>query len=169
MSAGLSAVFIGYERMEIPAIVSTLTTVLRVILGTLVLLLGLSYPGLGTVSIGVNLITVVVLYALVRRLLFRPRLEFDAGFQREMLRESYPLMVNNLLATLFFKVAVFLLEWMVPDNRVVGWYGTAYKYIDAVGVIPAYFTMAIFPLMARYAQDSQESLLRAYRLAVKTW
>jgi len=27
--------------------------------------------------------------------------------------------------------------------------------------------MAIFPLMARYAQDSRESLLRAYRLAVK--
>ena len=167
VSAGLSAVFIGYERMEIPAMVSTLTTVLRVILGTLVLLLGLSYPGLGAVSIAVNLLTVGVLYGLVRRMLFRPRLEVDWAFQREMLRESYPLMVNNLLATLFFKVAVFLLEWMTPDNRVVGWYGTALKYIDAVGVIPAYFTMAIFPLMSRYAADSKESLLRAYRLAIK--
>jgi len=167
VAAGLSAAFTGYERMEIPAFVSTITTVLRVVLGAVVLLAGLSYVGLGLVSIAVNIVTAIFLYVLVRRLLFRPRLEFDAAFQWEMLRESLPLMVNNLLATLFFKVAVLLLEWMVPDDRVVGWYGTAYKYIDAVGVIPAYFTMAIFPLMARYAQDSRESLLRAYRLAVK--
>ncbi len=167
VAAGLSAAFIGYERMEIPAFVSTVTTILRVSLGAVVLLAGFSYVGLGLVSIAANIVTAVALYVLVRALLFRPRLEYDAAFQREMLRESYPLMVNNLLATLFFKVAVFLLEWMVPDDRVVGWYGTAYKYIDAVGVIPAYFTMAIFPLMARYAQDSRESLLRAYRLAIK--
>ncbi|NLD43110.1 MAG: oligosaccharide flippase family protein [Chloroflexi bacterium] len=167
VAAGLSAAFIGYERMEIPALVSTLTTVFRVLLGSVVLLAGFGYVGLGLVSIVANIVTVVALYALVRALLFRPRMEFDVAFQRELLRESYPLMVNNLLATLFFKVAVFLLEWMAPDDRVVGWYGTAYKYIDAVGVIPAYFTMAIFPLMARYARDSSESLLRAYRLAIK--
>jgi O-antigen/teichoic acid export membrane protein len=76
-------------------------------------------------------------------------------------------MINNLLATLFFKVAVFLLEWQVNDAQVVGWYGTAYKYIDAVGVIPAYFTLAIFPLMSRHAETSREALLRAYRLAIK--
>jgi O-antigen/teichoic acid export membrane protein len=76
-------------------------------------------------------------------------------------------MINNLLATLFFKVAVLLLEWTLKDPRIIGWYSTAYKYIDAVGIIPAYFTIAIFPMMSRYAATAKGSLLRAYRLAIK--
>ena len=78
-------------------------------------------------------------------MLFRPRWRSTWPSRSSMLRDSYPLMINQLLATLFFKVAVLLLEWLVKDPRVLGWYSTAYKYIDAVGIIPAYFTMAIFP------------------------
>lgn len=167
ISAGLSAVFMGYERMEIPALVTTLTTLLRVTLGAVGLWLGAGFTGLAGVSIGVSALTLGVLYYLLRRLLFRPRLVVDLPLQRRMLRDSYPLMINNLLATLFFKVAILLLEWQVRDGRVLGWYNTSYKYIDAVGVIPAFFTMAIFPLMSRYAADSRESLLRAYHLAIK--
>jgi O-antigen/teichoic acid export membrane protein len=167
MSASLSAVFNAYERMEIPASVTTMTTLLKVTLGTVALILGTGFVGLAGVSIVVNLVTMAVLYTLARSMLFRPRLDIDWGFQRRMFRISYPLMINLLLATLFFKVAMLLLEWLVPDPRVLGWYGAAYKYVDAVQVIPAYFTMALFPLMSRYAETGRDSLLRAYHLAVK--
>ena len=167
ISAGLSAVFNAYERMEIPAFVTILTTLLRVLLGTLVLVLGRGYVGLAMVSIGVNIITMVILYLLVRSILFHPHIEIDLALQRQMLLASYALMINHLLATLFFKVAVLLLEWLTKDIRIVGWYSTAYKYIDAVGVIPASLTIAIFPLMARYAATAKDSLLRAYQLAIK--
>jgi O-antigen/teichoic acid export membrane protein len=167
ISASFSAIFNAYERMEIPASVTTLTTLFKVVFGTVVLMVGAGYVGLAATSILVNLITMVVLYILLRRRLFRPRYEFDWAFQRRMFRDSYPLMINLLLATLFFKVSMLLLEWLVPEPRVLGWYGAAYKYVDAVQVIPAYFTMAIFPLMSRYASDDRDALFRAYRLAVK--
>ncbi|MGC9359411.1 MAG: oligosaccharide flippase family protein, partial [Anaerolineae bacterium] len=167
ISATISAVFQGHERMAVPAAIATFTTLLKVTLGAGVLVLGLGYVGLAGVSIGVNLVTMLVLYALLRRWLFQPHVDLAFRFQKEMLRISYPLMLNNLLATLFFKVAIILLKWRVPDPRVVGWYSTAYKYIDAVGVIPAYFTMAVFPLMSRYAAESHESLMRAYQFAIK--
>jgi O-antigen/teichoic acid export membrane protein len=167
ISASFSAIFNAYERMEIPASVTTLTTLFKVVFGTVVLVVGAGYVGLAAVSILVNLITMGVLYVLLRRRLFRPRYEFDGAFQRRMFRDSYPLMINLLLATLFFKVSMLLLEWLVPEPRVLGWYGAAYKYVDAVQVIPAYFTMAIFPLMSRYASDDRDALFRAYRLAVK--
>jgi len=50
---------------------------------------------------------------------------------------------------------------------VVGWYSTAYKWIDALLIIPAYFTMAIFPIMSRYAASARESLMRAYVVALR--
>ena len=167
ISASLSAVFTAYERMEIPAFLTTLTTLLKVSLGTLALVLGKGYVGLATVSIGVNIVTMLLLYLLVCSILFRPRFELDLALQKEMFLASYPLMINHLLATLFFKVAVLLLEWLTKDIRIVGWYSTAYKYIDAVGVIPASLTIAAFPLMARYAATAKDSLLKAYQLVIK--
>lgn len=167
MSASLSAVFNAYERMEVPASITTFTTLLKVTLGTVALIAGTGYVGLAGVSIIVNIVTMLVLYTLARSMLFRPHIEIDWAFQKRMFRTSYPLMINLLLATLFFKVAMLLLEWLIPDPRVLGWYGAAYKYVDAVQVIPAYFTMALFPLMSRYAESGRDSLLRAYHLAVK--
>lgn len=167
ISASLSALFHGYERMEIPAYVSGITALLKVLLGSLVLLTGGSYVGLAGISIVVNLVTMIVLYILMRRLLFVPRLAVDWAFQKRMLTACYPLMLNNLLAMLFFKAGVFILGKRLPDSDALSWYGAAYKYVDAVQIIPAYFVMAIFPLMSRYAQEAQDSLRKAYRLAVK--
>lgn len=49
----------------------------------------------------------------------------------------------------------------------MGIYSAGVKYLDGFNVIPSYFTLAIFPLMSRYAKDSHESLVRAYQLAIR--
>ena len=73
-------------------------------------------------------------------------------------------MLNHLLQTVFFKIDVLLLDQMRGET-VVGWYSTAYKWIDALLIIPAYFTMALFPLMSRRAEDDRAGLARAYGTA----
>ena len=83
-----------------------------------------------------------------------------------MLSTSFPLMINLLLATVFFRIDILLLKPMKGDT-VVGYYGAAYKYIDGLNIIPAYFTQAIFPLMSRYADSARDSLMRAYVLSLR--
>ncbi|MFQ6058300.1 MAG: oligosaccharide flippase family protein [Anaerolineae bacterium] len=187
LSAALSSLFTAYERMEVPAAITTVTTLLKVSLGVLALLLGYGFVGLAVVSVVVNIVTAGIFLRLTTMTFFRPRLEFDPAFNRQMVDVAYPLMLNHLLQTLFFKVDVILLE-NLRGATVVGWYSTAYKWIDALLVIPAYFTMAIFPLMSRYAADARsrqdqaiadpaaaregapqarESLLRAYVMALR--
>ncbi|MGQ9683730.1 MAG: oligosaccharide flippase family protein [Anaerolineae bacterium] len=166
LSAGVSAVFMAFEVMEIPAVITTVTTILKVGLSTGALLLGFGFVGLAGVSIVVNVLTLVLLLGLMRRLLFRPRPEPASTLQRHLLGEAFPLMLNHLLATLFFKVDVTLLQRLAGD-AVLGMYSVAYKLIDAVGIIPPTFTMALFPLMSRLASSSREALLRAYILSVK--
>jgi O-antigen/teichoic acid export membrane protein len=166
VSTGLSALFYAYEQAEYPAAVATLTTLATVSLGTIALVLGYGFVGLAATSIVVNVITLVVLSALAWRLFFRPRLEFDLAFQRHALRESFPLMLNSLLATLFFKVDVTLLE-PIRGNSEVGWYSTGYKFVDAFNVIPSLFTFALFPVMARQAREDRAALRRSYTLAIK--
>jgi O-antigen/teichoic acid export membrane protein len=166
VSTGLTALFYAYEKAEYPAAITTVTTLLKVTFGAMALLLGYSFVGLAAVSILVNAITMIILGGLVTRLFFKPRFEFEQPLQRLMLRESWPLMINHLLATLFFKVDVTLLKPIRGDVE-VGWYSTAYKFIEAYNIIPSFFTFALFPVMSRQASQDRPALVRSYQLAVK--
>lgn len=166
LSTGLTAIFYAYEKAEHPAALATVTTFLKTGLGVIALLLGMGIVGLAGVSIITNVVTLIVLYVLATRLFFRPRLKVDVKLQRTAMIESFPLMINHLLATLFFKVDVILMEW-ISGNVVVGWYSTAYKWVDALNIIPSFFTQAFFPVMARQAKEDKQALERAYVLAIK--
>lgn len=166
IAAALSSVFIAYEKMEYPAAITTVTTIVRVSLGVAVLLMGLGIIGLAAVAVVTNIVTALILLYLVVTLLFRPGPEFDPRFNRSMVGTAYPLMLNHLLATLFWRVDVTLLQPMKGDV-VVGWYTTAYRFLDGLNIIPSAFTMAIFPVMSRYAKEAREALIRTYTTSLK--
>jgi O-antigen/teichoic acid export membrane protein len=196
----VSSVFNGFEKMEYPAGVSTATAAAKVALGALVILppFDMGFVGLAWVSLVMNLVQTVWLYVLLRRKVL-PRDEvdlspteaatgrggagrFDWRLQRYMLRESGPLMINNLLASIFWRIDLWVLR-AFAGAAAVGIFSAGVKYLDGLNVIPAYFTLAIFPLMSRYAQADKvseqsggkdpeqsrgkDSLSRAYRLAVQ--
>ncbi|MHB1133042.1 MAG: oligosaccharide flippase family protein [Chloroflexota bacterium] len=166
LAATLSALFMAHERMEYPAGISVLTTLLRVVLGLGALLAGWGFVGLAGAAIATNLFTLLAFAFATTHLILRPRPQFQARAAFGMLRASFSLMINQLLAVTFFRIDVFLLQ-PLAGNAVVGWYGTAYKFIDGLNIIPSAFTLAIFPLLARYAASAPDSLHRSYVLAVK--
>ncbi|MCX7851253.1 MAG: oligosaccharide flippase family protein [Caldilineales bacterium] len=172
LSDAFSSVFYAFERMEYPAGVASFVALARVTLGAFVLLLGGGFVGLAAVSLLMNVFQAVWLYGLVRRRILRPRLESDWSLQRWMLGESLPLMVNHLLATAFWRVDILILTAMVGAYG-VGLYSAAYKYIDGLNVLPSYFTLAVFPVMARLAGgnggDGRDlaRLMRTYRLSLR--
>jgi O-antigen/teichoic acid export membrane protein len=90
----------------------------------------------------------------------------DSRLMRLMVSESWPLMLNHFLATIFFQIDVVIMEW-IHGPRMVGLYSVAYKWVAALNVIPAFFTMALLPVMSKQAQEDRAALRRTYILAVK--
>jgi O-antigen/teichoic acid export membrane protein len=166
LADGFSAVFYAHEKMEYPAAISTVTALTRVSLGVLALLVGWGFVGLAGVSVVANIVSAAILGALMIRHCFRPHVEWDRQTGKWMLNTSFPLMINLLLATIFFRIDVLLLKPLKGDT-VVGYYSAALKYVDGLLIIPQYFTQAIFPLMSRYAATSRESLMRAFVLSLR--
>ncbi len=166
LADGLTAIFYAHEKAEYPAGVSAITTFTRVSVGAAVLLLGWGIIGLAGASLAANLVSFSVLLWLLVTKIYRPSFERDPALQRAMMGQSFPLMLNHLLSTIFFRIDVFILK-PIWGSREVGYYSAAYKYIDGINVIPQYFTLAIFPLMSRFASDSRESLVRAYVLSLR--
>jgi O-antigen/teichoic acid export membrane protein len=190
ISTGLTALFYAFEKAEYPAALSTVSTMVKVTLGLATLLLGWSVVGLAGGAVVTNLVTLSALAWLARPLVAgsrqvahgaqqggagqalpwamqaSPLRNIDLGLMRHMLGESWPLMINHLLATVFFKIDVVLME-AVNGDAIVGQYSTAYKWLDALNIIPAFLTMALLPIMARQAHEDRAGLKRNYTLAVK--
>ncbi|HOT91265.1 MAG TPA: flippase [Anaerolineae bacterium] len=166
ISKGLTSLFYAYEKAEYPAAISTVSTLVRVGVQTAVLLAGWGIIGLAGSAIAINLITLGILGSLAVRMFFRPRWESDRMLRRAMIGESWPLMVNHFLATLFYKIDVFLME-PILGNIILGLYSIGYKFLDAVMVVPSMFTLALFPVISRQAKEDRAGFLRFYRLGAK--
>ncbi len=167
---GLAALFRGCEKHEYPAAIQTVTAIIRVTLGVLVLVGGMGVVGVAGASILTNGATLVILAVLARRLVWanlpRTRGKVVWPLQRTMLTESWPLMAALLLQLLFPGVNALLLQYFHGDAA-VGWYGAGRKWVDALNIVPAFFTMAVFPVVSRLAAEDRGGLLRSYRISVK--
>jgi O-antigen/teichoic acid export membrane protein len=167
MSQGLGGLYYAYEMAEVPAAITTVTTILKVAFGVIVLLLGYSFVGLAAVSILVNIVTLVILSAsAARQFQFSGPWRVDFGLQRRMLSLSYPLMLNHLFAVIFFQIDVPLMR-QINGDTVVGWYNSAYKWVNAFNVIPSFFTIALFPVITRQATSALSDARRTFRMSLK--
>ncbi|MDQ3247657.1 MAG: flippase, partial [Chloroflexota bacterium] len=162
----LSSSFSAFEKMEYPAGLTSAASLLKVTLGALALLMGWGFVGLAAVSLLVNVVQLIWLYQLLRRTLFQPQWRWDWALQRWMIAVSGPLMLNHLLATIFWRIDLWILRPLAGDVS-VGLYSVALKYLDGLNIIPSIFTMAIFPLMSRYARREGDNLLRSYTVSLR--
>ncbi len=161
-----SSMFYAFEKMEYPAGLTNAVSLLKVSLGALVLLLGWGFVGLAGVSLVVNILQVIWLFWLLRKTLFKPEWVWDRRLQGWMARHSGPLMLNHLLATLFWRIDIWILRPLAGAVS-VGLYSVGLKYLDGLNIIPSMFTMALFPLMSRYARREGQTLLRSYLLSLR--
>jgi len=180
LSTGMSALFYAFQQAEYPAAISTVATICKVIFGLAALVLGYGVIGLAAASIVTNTITLAIMVWVGRGLLNEKadstQGRKDARAQRNyqpdrkliwsMVGEGWPLMLNHFLATIFFQIDVVIIQYFHGDT-VVGEYGVAYKWVNALNVIPAFFTMALLPVMSRQAHEDKAALKRNYGLAIK--
>ncbi len=166
LNKGLTSIFYAFEKAEIPAAVTTITTINNRVLGLFVLLLGYGIIGLAAVSIFVNLVTLMVLLWAARPLRGSSQAKLDTTLVRSMTREGWPLMLNHFLATIFFQIDIVILETL-KGVAIVGKYSVAYRWLLALNIIPAFFTQALLPVMSRQANEDHDSLKRTYTLGVK--
>ena len=171
LSTGLTSLYYAFERAEVPAAVSTAATICKSVFGLLALIGGFGIIGLAAVSILTNIITLALLGWNGRDMIREghdpgTKRTIDRPLIRRMMGESWFLMLNHFLATIFFQIDVVLIEAM-HGARMVGQYSVAYKWVSALNIIPSFFTQALLPMMSRQAHDDRPGLRRNYILAIK--
>ncbi len=169
MSKGVTGLFYVHEEAEVPNAMTTVTTILKVGFGVTALLLGFGFVGLAAVSILTNVITLTLLLAIaLRRYTLRGPWRLDWQLQRHMLRAGFPLMLIHLLQTVFISIDSYLLRVLLDNGQeVAGWYSSAYKWFNALQIVPSFFTLALFPIISRRIGESIDAARQMYALSLK--
>ncbi|GAB5492730.1 MAG: hypothetical protein Phog2KO_29450 [Phototrophicaceae bacterium] len=166
LNKGMTSLYYAHEQAEKPAAIATITTINKTIFGVIVLLMGWGITGLAGVSIVNNFITLGVLFWAGREFIDDLPKKPDMSLLKEMVSESYPLMLNHFLATIFFQIDIVILQ-AIKGSITVAQYSTSYKWLLALNIVPSFFTQALFPLMSRQASEDKNKLLQTYRFGIK--
>jgi O-antigen/teichoic acid export membrane protein len=166
LSKGMTSLYYAHEQAEKPAAIATITTINKAIFGVIILLLGWGIVGLASISIFNNFVTLAVLFWAGRNLIGELPRKADKKLLREMVSESYPLLLNHFLATIFFQIDIVILQ-AIKGALTVAQYSTSYKWLMAINIVPSFFTQALFPMMSRQATENKETLKRSYSFGLK--
>ncbi|HEX6651498.1 MAG TPA: oligosaccharide flippase family protein [Thermoleophilaceae bacterium] len=85
----------------------------------------------------------------------RPAIELVTW--RRILRDVLPYAVATAVGLIYFRLAVIVMSYVASDYQ-TGIYSTAFRVVEAVGVIPWLVVSAGFPIMARAARDDESRL-----------
>jgi O-antigen/teichoic acid export membrane protein len=166
IAAIFKVTFRAFEKMEYEAITSVTSTIIRISLGILVLLLGYGLIELALVFVFASVFDVSFNILICRRKFVKPRIEFDMEFWKSTIKVALPLGMLSIFGIIFVKIDTVMLSIMKGDEA-VGWYNAGYNLVLGFKPIPHLFMNAIFPLMAGYFISSKKSLKVVYEKSFK--
>jgi O-antigen/teichoic acid export membrane protein len=153
----ISGAFLGFEVTTYTAIGAIVERVFLSAAGIAALLLGGDELVIAVVMVVGSLANFLVTAGYFRR--YVPRLpRFDRAKAWQLMREGFPFLLWTIFGVVYYRIDTVMLSLMVPE-RVVGWYGAAYKFYDVLAFLPSIFSLAILPVMSKLY--GKEDLLMA--------
>ncbi|WP_110514234.1 flippase [Herpetosiphon llansteffanensis] len=161
ISASVTAWLQGHERLVAAAVVNLLTNIGSAAFRLIALVLGFGIIGIASGALAGAVLSAVLFWLAMRR--FFPDVAWRGPTlpAKPLLKEGYPLLLNSLLMTIFFRFDTILLS-AFHGFVVTATYGVAYKLINFTQIVPPIVVNAIFPTLIRRSGDDRAGMSRAY-------
>ncbi|MFA6547760.1 MAG: flippase [Candidatus Magasanikbacteria bacterium] len=145
------AFFQSASLFKYPSIRQVFEKVVIIILGSVGLFF---WPRVETVFFAILLSQIFSLFYYFKVALpFKFRLIFDGKKIFAMIKKGLPFLFITLFASLYARVDIVMLRYL-GNFEAVGWYGTAYKFLEVAGLFTAILFMpSIFPALSSMWND----------------
>jgi O-antigen/teichoic acid export membrane protein len=152
----LQRCFQGREMMRYATLGNISERVFLMIIGVAALLRGASVVTIGIIMSAATLLNFLVSIRFMPKFIsFFPKIEFDEI--KTIVRQSVPYFLWSIFGMIYYRVDAVMLSFMTPE-KVVGWYGAAYRFFDILMFLPSIFTTAVFPVFSRLWNKESASL-----------
>lgn len=155
LNSTIVAVFQAKLRMELAVISDLIGKALNVAVVYFILKHGLALIPLTTVLAVTSALTFGINMYFLKKY-FDRAFAFSAKRWKKVLKQTLPIWVTAVLSLIYFRVDNILLSVLpLPHHQEnfvqVSYYGTAYKYLDVLIMIPGIFLGSLFPVMSAVA------------------
>lgn len=161
------AVFKAFERMEYETLVSLVYRLSFLVTVLTIIFLKLGFIPLFVGFVFTNFARTFLLKSIVKKKFFKPQLKVtDFNMSKYFLKESF---ILGLAVITFFGIAridILLLK-LLRSAEEVGIFNASYTLTLSLQFLPMSFVGAIFPILSRYSASSTESLIIAYKKALR--
>lgn len=153
----IKAYFQGIERTEYPSIARVVERMFVAAFSVAALLMGADSVAMAVIiTIGALLNLLVVLWFSKRFVTFE--FNFDTKVF-SLLSSGLPYFLFSLFSIIYYRVDAIMLSSMTSE-QVTGWYGGAYRFFDAVMVLPIIYKTVIFPIFSKL-WDNEDGMLES--------
>jgi len=147
----LTGVFQKYLRMDKIAVAELAGRLVQLFLTFWFIRNNLGFLPLVSILSLSSLLNFILIVVFVGRYI-KLKLSFNFCFWREILKQSYPLAVSNILVMIYFSFGSFLLSIFKPAED-VGIFRLAFKVLESLIFFPAMFVGLIMPLFSEAIND----------------
>lgn len=161
------AVLQAYQRMEIISVALIVQRVLTAGVGVTVLLSGGGLLAVSFVMLGSAIVGFAVATFAMWRWVVKVRPRVDRSRWRALIRRGVPIGIVGVLLAALVKIDQTLISFFSPDgNREVGYYGAAFRLIEATMFIGWSVSAAMLPWFSAGAA-TRERMARGFELGTK--
>lgn len=156
--------FQGIERMKIPSLSVIAEKVFVSVVSIGLLLSGADAAMIACVFTAGTLLHLLFLWTLSRgdvSIKFTWNPTFIGS-----IKLALPYFFWSLFSMIYFRIDALMLH-AFSSQEVTGWYGGAYRFFDAVMILPALLKVALFPVFSRLAIDSEQRLSDVFEKSLR--
>jgi len=157
---------IGFERMELSALINVVNSLLTVSLGFIVLLFGMGLLPLIVAYAVAKATTLIFAHRVLWRIEVRTWIGFDPQLMWRMLSGAWPFFFTTVFVIIYQRLDTVMLSFFRGEQE-VGYYNAAYKLMEAIGLLTASFVAAVYPVLSRLFVDAPDRLILVYQRAMR--
>jgi O-antigen/teichoic acid export membrane protein len=158
VNSALVAVLQARLRMDRAVVADVLGRAVSFAALVIVVTLDLGFYSVVATAAAGALATLVVTWAIVRREA-RPRPRAEREVWRSLLVLALPVGLALAVSEVYFRLDTLIVSVFRPYDE-VGLYSLSYRMVELIGILPAIVMTSVFPLLARYLQESRDLAAR---------
>jgi O-antigen/teichoic acid export membrane protein len=160
------AAFNGVERGDLIGAILAIQRLLAAAVGVALLLTGHGVVAVALVYVGASAVAVVLASVLLTRKLGRPPWQRSLAVRRDLRRNSVAFAGQDLLSSGIAKLDTVLLS-LFATSAVVGYYGAAYRLLEATLFVPAALQGAYAAMYTYLHHGSAPTIRAAFQRSIK--
>ncbi len=160
------AFFKAYEIREYEAYTKIAGKLVFITLGFVSIYLGFDLPQIVTLFIISSVISFLLSYGFIHAHICPLTLNVRPRHWISLMKLAFPFALSILLIEIYFNIDMTMLSYLQGDEP-VGLYSVAYRFITIFLIIPAAFTLSIFPVYSRLFEHAGDGLHIAFHKSVE--